>query len=65
VTNINTDKHRLVRNFWTKLHSPQITTKLGVHLTNDIQKYSVVIFGNGSVCDKLGYNWTVAIYFVF
>ena len=65
VTDIDTDKHCLIGNFWTKLHSPQITTELGIHLTYNVQKYSVVIFSDSSICDELRNNGTVAIYLVF
>ena len=64
VTHINTNKHGLVRDFRTKLHTPKVTTKLSVHLSYDVQEDTVVVLGNRSVSNELWNDRTVTINFI-
>ena len=65
MAHVNTGKHRLVGNFWSELHTPQVTAELGVHLADDVQEDAVVVLLDGAVSHELGNNWRVAIDFVF
>jgi hypothetical protein len=65
MTDINADKHGGVRNFWAELHTPQISAKLGVHLTNNVKENTVIVLLNGAVSDELRNDWRITINFVF
>lgn len=53
MADINADEHGLVRDLRPKLHSPQVTAKLSVHLTDDVEENTVVILGNRAIGDEL------------
>lgn len=64
MANINAHKHGGVRNFRTELHTPEITAKFGVHLTNNIKENTVIVLLNCAVSHKLRNNWRITINFV-
>ena len=43
VTNVDTNKHGLVGDLRAEVHSPEVTTELGVDLSHDVQIDAVVI----------------------
>ena len=49
MTDVNTNQHGLVGNFWSELHTPQVTAELGVHLTDNVQENAVVVLLDGAV----------------
>lgn len=65
MTNINTNQHCLVRNFGTELHAPQITAKFSIHLADNVEENTVIVFGDRSIGNELGNNWRIAVDLVF
>ena len=65
VANIDTHKHGLFGDLLAERHSPEIASKLGVHLSDDVQEDSIVVLEDCSVGDELGDNRTVAVDFIF
>lgn len=61
MTDINTDEHGLVRDLGSERHTPEITAKFGVHLSDDIQEDTIIVLGNSAVGDKLGNDGTVTV----
>jgi len=61
VTYINTDEHGLLRDLFTEGHAPKISSKLGIHLTNDVEENAIIVLGNSAVCHKLRNHWTVTV----
>lgn len=43
------------------MHAPQVTTKLGVHLADNVEEYAVVVFSDCAVGYELGYDGRVAV----
>jgi hypothetical protein len=61
VANVDADKHGLGRNFLSEAHSPEITSKLGVNLTDNVEVNAVVVFVDGLACDELGNDRVVRV----
>jgi hypothetical protein len=53
VTDVDTDKHSLVGNLSSERHTPEITTDLSVHLSDDVHEDTIVVLGDSAVCHKL------------
>lgn len=53
MTHINTHQHSSLGNFRAKAHTPQVSTNLGIHLTDDVHEDTVVILGDGPVGNEL------------
>lgn len=64
MAHINAHKHGGVRDFRAELHTPEITAKLGVHLTNNIKENTVIVLSNCAVSHELRNNWRITINFV-
>lgn len=47
VTNVDSDKHSLSTDLFAKAHSPEVTTKLGVDLSDDVDKDTVIVLHDG------------------
>ncbi len=47
VTHVDTNKHGFLRDFWSKVQSPQVTTQFCVDLTKNVDVDSIVVFLNG------------------
>lgn len=65
VAHVNTDEHGLLRDFLGEGHTPEVSSELGVHLSDDISEDSVIVFTNSFVCNKLRYHGGVTIDLVF
>ena len=61
MANVDADEHGLLGNLVAEGHAPEVTTKLGVHLADDVQEYAVVVLGNGPVGHKLRDDRAVAV----
>jgi hypothetical protein len=57
MADINANKHGLVTDLGPKRHSPQITAKLGIHLSNNVQEDTVIVLRNGAISDELRNDW--------
>lgn len=64
VANINTDKHGLFRDLWSKVKAPEVTTKLSIDLSEDIDVDPVVVLLKNLTGNKLGDNWSIGVYLV-
>ena len=64
MANINAHKHGSIRDFRAELHTPEITAKFGVHLTNNIEENTVIVLRNCAVSHELRNNWRITINFV-
>ena len=53
MANVDAHKHSLLGNLVAEGHAPEVTAKLRVHLTDDVQEYAVVVLGNGPVGHEL------------
>ena len=53
VADINTDEHGLLADFLAEGHAPEVTAKLGVHLTDDVEEDTVVVLRDGAVGHEL------------
>jgi len=65
VTDVNADKHSLFTDLRSKGHSPQVTAKLSVHLSNDIEEDTVVVLSNSAIGHKLRDNRRITVDLVF
>ena len=65
MTYVNTHKHSLPWNLRPKVEPPQITAKLGINLSQDIDIDPIIVFLNGFTRYELRDNWAVSVYFVF
>ena len=61
VTNVNTDEHSLLGDLAAEGHAPEVTTKFSVHLTNDVEEDTVVVFCDGAVGNELRDDGTVTV----
>ena len=61
MAHIDSNEHGLIGDFLAKWHSPEISSEFGVHLSDDIQKDTVIILLDGAVGNKLGDDWTVTV----
>jgi len=64
VAHVDTDEHGLVGDLGTEVHAPEITTELGVDLTDDVQIDTVIISVDGLARHKLRDNGVVRVYFI-
>ena len=65
VTDVNADKHSLFTDLRSEGHSPQVTAKLSVHLSNDIEEDTVVVLSNSAIGHKLRDNRRITVDLVF
>lgn len=65
MANVNSYKHGLIRNFVTKLHTPKVTSKFGVHLSDDIQENTIIVSLDCSVSYKLRNDRAVTVDLIF
>lgn len=65
VANINTNEHGLVGDFLTKVHAPQVTTELGVDLSDNVQIDTVIVSVDRLAGDELRDNGVVRVNFIF
>jgi len=65
VANIDTNKHGLVGNFLTKVHSPEITSKLSIDLSDNVEVDAVIISHDSFACDKLRDDRVIRVNFIF
>jgi len=61
VTHVNTYQHSLVRDFTAEGHAPEVTAELGIHLSNDVQKDTVVVLRDRPVGDELRNDGAVTV----
>ena len=61
MADVDTHEHSLLTDLVAEGHAPEVTTELGVHLTNDIEEDTVIIFGDSPVGDELGDDGTVTV----
>ena len=61
MANVDANKHGLLGNLVAEGHTPEVTAKLRVHLTDDVQEYAVVVLGNGPVGHELRDDWAIAV----
>ena len=47
VANVDTDKHGLVGDLSSEVHSPEITAELGIDLSHDVQVDAIVVAVDG------------------
>lgn len=50
-----------MRNFIAKGHAPEVTSEFRVHLADDIEEDTVIVFLNGAIGDELRDDGTVAV----
>lgn len=65
VTHINTNEHCLLWNLWSKVQAPEISSKLCVDLSKDVDVNSIVIFLDCLAWDKLWNYRTISVDLVF
>ena len=53
VAHIDADEHSLLRNLVAEGHAPEVAAKLGIHLPDDVEEDSVIVFGDSAVGDEL------------
>jgi len=53
MADINTNEHGLVGDLRSEGHAPQVTTDLGIHLSDDVHENAVVVLGDSAVSHKL------------
>lgn len=61
MTNVNTDEHSLLGDLAAEGHAPEVTTEFGVHLTDNVEEDTVVVFCDGAVGNELGDHGTVTV----
>lgn len=61
VANIDTTKHGLSGNFRAEVEPPEVTSKLGVDLSQDVDVDPVVVLLDGLSGDELGDDRTVSV----
>jgi len=64
MAHIDTHKHGSLGNLRAEAHAPQISTDLGVHLTDDIHENTVIVFSDGSVGNELGNDRGLTVDFI-
>jgi len=64
VAYVDTDEHGLLRDLAAEGHAPKVTTKLGVHLADNVQENAVIVLSDSPVGHELGDDRCVAIDFV-
>lgn len=64
MAHIDTNKHGSLGDLRAKAHTPQISTDLGVHLTDDIHENTVIVLGDGSVGHKLRNDGGLTVDFI-
>jgi hypothetical protein len=65
VANIDTNKHGLVGDLSSEVHSPEITTELGIDLSHNVQVDAIVVTVDGLGSDELRDNGVVRVNFIF
>lgn len=65
MANINTHKHRLLRDFLSEVHSPKVSSKLGIDLSHNIEIDTIVISINRLARNELRYYRVIAVNLVF
>jgi hypothetical protein len=65
VANVDTNEHGLVGNLGAEVHSPEITTELGVDLSHDVQVDTIVVTVDGLGSDELRDDGVVRVNFIF
>lgn len=65
VAHIDTYKHGLLRYLRPKVETPQVSSKLSIDLSQDVDIDSIVVLLDGLARDELWNNWTVCVDLVF
>ena len=65
VTNINTHKHCLLRDFLSKVHSPKVTSKFSIDLSHNVEIDTIVISINRLARNELRYYRVIAVNLIF
>jgi len=65
VANVDTNEHGLVGDLSAEVHSPEITTELGVDLSHDVQVDTIVVTVDGLGSDELRDDGVVRVNFIF
>lgn len=65
VANIDSNKHCLGGNVFSKVHSPEITTKLGINLSHNVEVDSIIVSVDGLAGDELRDDWVVRVNLIF
>lgn len=65
VANIDTNKHGLVGDLSSEVHSPEITSELGIDLSHNVQVDAIVVTVDGLGSDELRDNGVVRVNFIF
>jgi len=64
MAHIDTHKHGSFRDFGAKAHAPQVSSNLGVHLSDDVHENTIVVFSNGTVSHKLRDHRSLTVDFI-
>ena len=65
VANIDTYQHSLSGDLWAEAHAPQVTSKLSIDLTDDVEVDAIVISVDGLAGNELRDNGVVRVNFIF
>lgn len=65
MTDINSYKHSLWRDFLSKGHTPQVPSKFSIDLSHNINEDATITLLNGSRLNKLWNHWAVWVNFIF
>ncbi len=61
MANIDTHEHGLRGDFFAEVHSPEVTTKLGIDLSHNVEVDTVVITVDGLACHELRDDGVVGV----
>jgi len=64
MAHIDTHKHGSLGDLRAEAHAPQVSTDLGIHLSDDVHEDTVVILGDGSVGNELGNDRGLTVDFI-
>ena len=53
MADVNTNEHCFPRDFGTEVHSPEVTTKLSIDLSQDVGVDTLIVLFNGSTVNEL------------
>lgn len=65
MANVDTNEHGLVGDLGAEVHSPEITSELGVDLSHDVQVDTIVVTVDGLGSDELRDDGVVRVNFIF
>jgi len=61
VTNVDTDEHGLPGDLLAEVQAPEVSTELGVDLSENVDVYSIIVLADGLAGDELGDDGAVCV----